>query len=427
MTERKQSIAILGAGPIGLEAALHARMLGYDVTVLEREGVAENVRRWGFVRLFSPWSMNVSTLGLETLRSLGRPEPRADVCPTGREFHDEYLHPIAASLGDRIRTHTLVRGVARSSLLKGDNPGDRSRGRAPFRILLEDATGVSDMAADIVIDATGVYGNPSCLGDGGIPALGETTLRGFIDYQLPDVLGVDRLRFEGRATLLVGAGLSALTTLSSLVHLARQAPSTRVIWARRTTGPDPFPIYSEDPLPERARLAVEGNQLAAKPPPALQVISGVTVGRLTPIQGKIRVEFRPVEGGGIARAIEVDRIVAQVGFRPDLEVFRELQVHQCYATEGPMALAAALPGASGRDCLKQKSPGVETLRNPEPGFFVVGQKSYGRRNDFLLRVGREQVRGVFGLLEGSFAAKIHDTSGATLEGVTASARGGPRA
>jgi hypothetical protein len=38
--------------------------------------------------------------------------------------------------------------------------------------------------------------------------------------------------------------------------------------------------------------------------------------------------------------------------------------------------------------------GVDTLRTPEPGFFVLGAKSYGRTPTFLLRVGWEQVEQV---------------------------------
>ena len=57
------TIAILGAGPIGLEAALYARFLGYDVIVFERGQVAENVRQWGHVRMFTPFDLNCSPLG----------------------------------------------------------------------------------------------------------------------------------------------------------------------------------------------------------------------------------------------------------------------------------------------------------------------------------------------------------------------------
>ena len=45
-------IAVLGAGPVGLEAALYARKLGYPVTVYERGRLAEHVQRWGAVSRF---------------------------------------------------------------------------------------------------------------------------------------------------------------------------------------------------------------------------------------------------------------------------------------------------------------------------------------------------------------------------------------
>ena len=40
------------------------------------------------------------------------------------------------------------------------------------------------------------------------------------------------------------------------------------------------------------------------------------------------------------------------------------------------------------------------LRNPEPDFYVLGAKSYGKNSSFLIRVGLEQVRNVFSLIEG---------------------------
>ena len=67
-----------------------------------------------------------------------------------------------------------------------------------------------------------------------------------------------------------------------------------------------------------------------------------------------------------------------------------------------MNLAAALLGsgaATGGDCLQQTSQGADTLKNPEPGFFILGLKSYGRRNDYLMRVGWQQVNEVFSSLE----------------------------
>ncbi|MEA2138486.1 MAG: hypothetical protein QOG56_1636, partial [Solirubrobacteraceae bacterium] len=93
--------------------------------------------------------------------------------------------------------------------------------------------------------------------------------------------------------------------------------------------------------------------------------------------------------------VEVDRILALNGGVGDHGLYRQLQVHECYATSGPMNLAATLLGEGGLDCLAVPAHGAETLRNPEPGFFILGAKSYGRNSRFLLRTGWQQVDDVF--------------------------------
>jgi hypothetical protein len=65
-----------------------------------------------------------------------------------------------------------------------------------------------------------------------------------------------------------------------------------------------------------------------------------------------------------------------------------------------MGLAAALLKHTGGDCLTAPSAGPAALRNPEPNFFILGAKSYGRNSNFLLRMGFEQVRDAFALLTG---------------------------
>ncbi|CAE7469922.1 unnamed protein product [Symbiodinium natans] len=92
--------------------------------------------------------------------------------------------------------------------------------------------------------------------------------------------------------------------------------------------------------------------------------------------------------------------VSQVGYHPDTSIYEELQVHQCYASNGPIKLAATLIGGSG-DCLKQVAAGADALKNPEPGFFILGSKSYGRKSSFLLKIGHEQVMTVLDALTAS--------------------------
>jgi hypothetical protein len=48
--------------------------------------------------------------------------------------------------------------------------------------------------------------------------------------------------------------------------------------------------------------------------------------------------------------------------------------------------------------------GVDELAHPEPGYYIVGAKSYGRAPTFLLATGYEQVRSVVAALAGDWDA-----------------------
>ena len=128
-----------------------------------------------------------------------------------------------------------------------------------------------------------------------------------------------------------------------------------------------------------------------------QVVTGVVVDLLSERGGDVVVALRDRDGR--TREAAVDVVVSATGYVGDAAVHRQLQVHQCYATEGPIALAATLLGSAGGDCLAQPAVGVDVLRNPEPRFFVLGSKSYGRTSTFLLRVGWEQVAEVVAALD----------------------------
>ena len=91
-------------------------------------------------------------------------------------------------------------------------------------------------------------------------------------------------------------------------------------------------------------------------------------------------------------------MIVNTGFGPDDSLYRELQVHECYASRGPMKLSAALQGANAADCLTTPAFGADLLANPEPDFYILGHKSYGRNPNFLLETGFKQVADVMGAL-----------------------------
>jgi len=134
-------IAILGAGPTGLEAALRAAEAGLDFMVFEMaDGPAGNVRSWEHVQLFTPWSMNVSRRARETLEAAAVTVPEGESCPTGRELVQELLEPIAQlpDIAPRFRFGARVLEIGRDRRPHESCPGcahaapiRRSPGRSP--------------------------------------------------------------------------------------------------------------------------------------------------------------------------------------------------------------------------------------------------------------------------------------------------------
>ena len=380
-------VAVLGAGPTGLEAALAAHQRGWEVTVYERAPhVGGYVRDWAHVQLFTPWSMNVSPRAAAALDLA----PGSD-CPTGLDYA-EHLDRVAALLPD-VQLGTRVDQVARTGLLKSEEIGSERRGSTPFRLLVTGPDGDERVEqADVVLDCSGTYGNPNPTGDGGIPALGERALGDRVVRRIPRVDAT----WAGRHVLLVGAGNSAQTVARDLV-----AAGAELTWAVRRATPT-WGAVEGDPLPDRVALVASSGRIAAGEADRARVVTGVVVDALHREGERVRVVLRHADGGTVE--VTVDEVVSMTGAVGDSRLYRQLQVHECYATEGPITLAATLLGAAGGDCLAQTSAGVDVLRNPEPRFFVLGSKSYGRNNSFLLRVGWEQVAEVFEALDSELLA-----------------------
>jgi len=407
---KQTRVAVIGGGPTGLEAALALVQRGYDVTVYEAGRVGEHLRRFEWVRLFTPFAMNSSEEGRAALRVAGGGLPANDAILTAGELADRYLEPLARipELRGRVREQTRVIAIGREGLSKGAGivaTGDRSRVGRPFLLRVAEAGRPECFErADVVIDASGVYATPRATGPGGLIALGEETLGDRIERHIPDLRGPGRARFAGRRVLLVGHGHSAATALLGLQTLADEGAGARVAWVHRATAPDadPFAVVAGDALPERRALATRANAIA-RGAPWLSRRAGAVVESYAPVEGAIRVTLR--DESGAVTTLDVDRVLGLTGYRPDASLASELQVHLCYASEAPMALATALltaalasPDTAG-DCLSQTAHGAETLRTPEPGYFILGAKSYGRNSNFLLSVGRAQIEEVASLLE----------------------------
>lgn len=275
------------------------------------------------------------------------------------------------------------------------------RDRAAFVIrTLRDGQRV-EFRALAVIDATGTWTTPNPLGADGLPAPGERDLADAIAYGIPDVQGPQRARYAGRRTLVVGAGHSAANALLSLAELARQAPGTRLVWAVRS--PTPARVFGggdADALPARGQLGTSLKQLWDGG--GLELRSGFRVTELSRDGAAITVRGLDAEGRPVAIA-SIDQIICATGQRPDLGITSELRLKVDPQLESTEALGPLID-PNVHSCGTVRPHGHRELAHPEPGFYTLGVKSYGRAPTFLMATGFEQARSVVAAIAGDIAA-----------------------
>ena len=136
-----KTIAIIGAGPVGLAAAAHALERGMTPIVLEMGPEAGHaIRQWGHVRMFSPWEYNIDKASQRLLTAAGWNSPEQKVYPTGAELLEHYIEPLATrtALKDHIRTSATVMAISRVGF---DKVKTKGRDAAPFEVRYQNGKG----------------------------------------------------------------------------------------------------------------------------------------------------------------------------------------------------------------------------------------------------------------------------------------------
>lgn len=389
-------VAVIGAGPQGLAAAAHLVEWGIEPVVLEAgAGPAAGVRAWGHVRMFSAWSELVDPAGARLLQPSGWVAPERGY-PTGAEWADRYLAPLADALGDRVRYGARVTGVSRRGR---DRLVSADRENQPFVIHVADAAGAeSRFDARAVIDASGTWTQPNPVGADGLPAIGESVAAaaGALTYVPPTPDQGSAL--AGRHVVVVGSGHSAMTTVIDLAAVVKEHPATKVTWVLRRTVVDDntFGGGEADALPERGALGLRSRE-------------AVDSGLVTLVTG-FRVERIATDGSTVTLVAEdgralpaADHVVALTGFRPDLSFLSEMRLDLDPILQAPAKLAPEID-PNLHSCGSVMPHGAQELAHPELGLYVVGMKSYGRAPTFLAMTGYEQVRSVAAELAGDHEA-----------------------
>ncbi|MBD0417986.1 NAD(P)-binding domain-containing protein [Streptomyces sp. TRM S81-3] len=396
MSTQQLPVVVIGAGPAGLAAAAHLVERGIEPLVLEAgDSAGAAVREWSHVRLFSPWGEVVDPAAEKLLAPTGWTRPDPATYPSGGDWAERYLQPLADVLGDRVRIGTTVTGVSRAGR---DRIVDADRETQPFVVHVEHADGREErVLARAVIDASGTWTTPSPAGGSGLPALGEKAAADRITYRVPDLKDpAVRARYAGRRTAVIGSGASAFTALAHLAELAKSedGKGTHAVWVlRRGISGSTFGGGEADQLPARGALG-----LAAK--------AAVDDGYADAVTGFRTEAFEPDGDGRLVlvgdddRRLEpVDEVIVLTGFRPDLSFLSEIRLNLDERLQAPVQLAPLID-PNQHSCGTVYPHGHRELSHPEQGIYLVGMKSYGRAPTFLAMTGYEQVRSVVAAIAG---------------------------
>jgi thioredoxin reductase len=394
-------VVVIGAGPVGLAAAAHLLERGENPLVLEAGlSAGANVLQWGHVRIFSPWRYNMDAASKRILGETAWQEPDAGYLPTGSELVRDYLEPLATQtrLRDHIQYGARVTAISRKGI---DKVRTKGRDESPFLVrVFSRSGGVREIEAKAVIDASGTWNQPNPMGGHGLPVIGEELVPHRIDYGIPDVKGAVRKQFAGRTVTVVGSGHSSFNIVLDLLSLREEAPETRIIWLMRKEslgnvfgGGDADALSARGELGTRAKKAVTSGDVTLLTPMVIQELVP-TDGDQVEIKGELASE---------PKSFLTDRIIVTTGFRPDLEMLRELRVEIDPWLESAREIGPLID-PNLHSCGTVRPHGARELAHPEKGFYIVGMKSYGRAPTFLMATGYEQVRSVVAEITGDHEA-----------------------
>lgn len=333
-------VAIIGAGPVGLECAHYALKCGYTVRVFDSsDQVAAYMHSWRHIAMFSSWATLRSPLGASIVEARGYKLQSESLHPTAGELLDNYLVPLAAALPAKSLwlQHRVV-GITRAYTMPDEATESLDqRAHRPFRIMTRNTATGEERAwsAEHVIDCTSGGRVPAWIGCGGLPALGEMGCTHKIWRHTPDISGSNRGEFSNRKTLLIGDGSSAAASATMLASLADVNPETSFFWAVAVGRELPC-VTEKNPAsgssatlgpslsPRRALLMSKANLLVKSAKPYLVYSPKTQVEELR-YSLELKKFLVTLQVDRQTKRYQFDNVIANVGWRRDVSYLKHLR------------------------------------------------------------------------------------------------------
>ena len=208
-------VAVVGAGPLGLEASLTFQQMDARVVLFSADSQKEQRFLWGKQFSEGTWGEITSAAG----RSLVGLSPNLENVPTLEQYAGDYFFPLrkACLVGDVVLRPWRVLRAHKRLLVPGESVPGKTRLTDLFRVVYQrpGREGEECEDFDLLVDATG----PACralpLGASGVWAMGESKLAHLIDYG--ESLLENRSKISACARVaIVGSGVRAARALQAL-------------------------------------------------------------------------------------------------------------------------------------------------------------------------------------------------------------------
>ncbi|GIW24179.1 YpdA family putative bacillithiol disulfide reductase [Meiothermus sp.] len=265
-------LVIVGAGPVGLAAAIEAKRANLKAVVLEKGTIVNTLYRWPKETVFFSEAKNIE-IG-------GHPFPSLYPKPTRREAL-QYYRRVAENEELDIRIYTEVIGI---------HPD-----RGHFRVDYRDRDGEGTLQSRFVLVATGYYDNPNRLG---VPGEELPHVRYGLDETLP---------YWKQHVVVIGGSNSAV---EAALELYRAGAKVRVVHHAAEIRPR-VKYWLKPDFENRVK---EG---------AIGLLLNTRVLEITPREV---VVLEKGEGAGAVRRLQADFVLVHIGYKAVDELLRRVGV-----------------------------------------------------------------------------------------------------